>query len=680
MSPERFIGGSALLVLAVVPLALGARRARTALMPEARGALAAVVEAVLALAAFLAAAHLLGGIGLLYAGPLAVLCAGTGLAGWRFLPPARGGLDLRGALERATPASALAAIPIALAAGAWTARSIATLDRGTPTNVDTYWYHMPVAARFASEHGIGGLFRTLDPVVGLYAADGSLLHGSGILLLGSDSLSPLLNLGFLALALLAAAAIGRASGAGLLAAAAIAVVMLEPVLRGTQPGEAKDDAAMLALLLAAGAVIASGGGRTGAMAVAGVALGLVAGVKVTGLAAAAALAVGAVWLAPRATRMRGAVAMTAAALLTGGTWYLRNLIETGSPFPFARLPGWDPPVSASLEGPWSTSLAHYATDFGVWADHFVPGLETVLGPLWWAVLGVAVAGAVAGAVRGGAARVLGLSAAVAFLAYVVSPTMAGGAEGQPQLFQFQVRHGLAALVLGLLAGAWTVGGWPPKAKAAVSAVLTGLGVVALGADAGVPALPRGDIAVAVLIVAAVAGIGALAPASRWPATAVAAAVSLAVIGAGYRDGAYLRGEFAGAPLTTTGLHSDQLAPLFDWAGGVREERLGVVGSLFQYPFYGASLSNTVEQLGRPLPHGGFDPTTRSCSALRELIDDRGLDYVVTVPRGIEFRQELKPPPEQRCLEADTAARRVFGAGLGTPSVYAVERPAGIASS
>ena len=206
-------------------------------MPEADGSLAGVVDGVLALAAFLAAAHLLGALGLLYAGPLAALSAAAGLAAWLALPapPERHATrrDLGAEVRRMTPASALAALPIALVGVAWAARSITTLERGTAGNVDTYWYHMPMAARFAGEHGIGGLYRTarsphrllrirrLAPARKRHppprrrfavAADQPRLPGARPARRRGDR---------------------PVSGAGLLAPAAVAVVMLTPVMRGT---------------------------------------------------------------------------------------------------------------------------------------------------------------------------------------------------------------------------------------------------------------------------------------------------------------------------------------------------------------------------------------------------------------------------------------------------------------
>src|SRR5918999_3617738 len=109
-SAERIAVGGLFLAAIVLALVVGARRARAALMPEASGAITVVVDASLALAAFLTASHLLGALGLLYPLPLTGLCAAAGLAACRLLPPPPpSGLDLRLARERVSVASAIAA-------------------------------------------------------------------------------------------------------------------------------------------------------------------------------------------------------------------------------------------------------------------------------------------------------------------------------------------------------------------------------------------------------------------------------------------------------------------------------------------------------------------------------------------------------------------------------------------
>jgi hypothetical protein len=228
-------------------------------------------------------------------------------------------------------------------------------------------------------------------------------------------------------------------------------------------------------------------------------------------------------------------------------------------------------------------------------------------------------------------------------------------------------------MLGLLAGSWTVGSASQRARTVVGLAVAVLGVVALAADDRLPRIPPGVVAAAIATVA-IAGAIAVLPPGRWrlvPAAA-AAVVVLGLTAARYREGAYLRGDLAEAPVMRLGPDSHRLASLFEWVGAVRERRVGVVGSLYLYPFYGRSLTNEVELIGRSLARGGFDESTDSCRTLFALVNAGAYDYVVTVPRGIEFR-ETTVPREQRCLESAEGARRVFDAGPGGPVAYAIDR-------
>ncbi len=68
------------------------------------------------------------------------------------------------------------------------------------TNVDTLWYHLPDAARFVQDGSITPLhFFDLETVTAFYPATSELIHGLGILLMGNDVLSPVINFGWLAL-------------------------------------------------------------------------------------------------------------------------------------------------------------------------------------------------------------------------------------------------------------------------------------------------------------------------------------------------------------------------------------------------------------------------------------------------------------------------------------------------
>ena len=92
----------------------------------------------------------------------------------------------------------------------WTFPSQLSLDPGM-FGGDTTWYHMPFAARIAQEHSTVHLHFT-DPLrlaAWFYPQSSELIHAAAIVLFKTDWLSPLINLAWLAIALLAAWCVGR---------------------------------------------------------------------------------------------------------------------------------------------------------------------------------------------------------------------------------------------------------------------------------------------------------------------------------------------------------------------------------------------------------------------------------------------------------------------------------------
>ena len=81
---------------------------------------------------------------------------------------------------------------------------------GGMDRADTLWYHMPLATRFVQSGDLGAIDH-FDPIffASFYPANSEVLHALGILAFGRDIVSPLLNLGCLALGLLASYCIGR---------------------------------------------------------------------------------------------------------------------------------------------------------------------------------------------------------------------------------------------------------------------------------------------------------------------------------------------------------------------------------------------------------------------------------------------------------------------------------------
>ncbi len=125
---------------------------------------------------------------------------------------------------------------------------------------DTTWYHMPFAARIAQEGSIVHLHFT-DPLrlaAWYYPQSSELVHAAGIVLFKSDWLSPLINLLWLSIALLAAWCVGRPYKVGPATLVAGAIVLDAGVMIETQPGEGRNDIMGLAFLLAFAAFLING--------------------------------------------------------------------------------------------------------------------------------------------------------------------------------------------------------------------------------------------------------------------------------------------------------------------------------------------------------------------------------------------------------------------------------------
>ena len=125
---------------------------------------------------------------------------------------------------------------------------------------DTTWYHMPFAARFAQDGSTVHLHLT-DPlrlVAWFYPQSSELIHGAAIAVMQSDWLSPLINMFWLSVALLAAWCIGRPYKVGPATLVAAAIVLDSGVMIETQPGEGRNDIMGFAFLIAFAAFLING--------------------------------------------------------------------------------------------------------------------------------------------------------------------------------------------------------------------------------------------------------------------------------------------------------------------------------------------------------------------------------------------------------------------------------------
>ncbi len=130
---------------------------------------------------------------------------------------------------------------------------------------NTTWHNAPFAARFVQDHQVGALHFTevLNLTVWFYPQNSELLHSAGVLFLGNDFLSPLINIGWMSLCLLAAWVFARPYGGGPIAVLAIALVLDANMLLLYQPGDAKNDTAGLFFLLASAAVLVNAEAQAG---------------------------------------------------------------------------------------------------------------------------------------------------------------------------------------------------------------------------------------------------------------------------------------------------------------------------------------------------------------------------------------------------------------------------------
>ena len=222
---------------------------------------ARLVEIVLGLSMLTLIAEALGTFGWLTVAPLVVALAVAGLAVFglntrRRVAPDQWVDESDGASRRGAGWFPLIALGIGLLTllTAWMAGTVAALDRGILT-VDSIWQHLPIAARFAetgrttSIHFLDGeSFTAFVPVTS------SLFHTIGIVVFGSDQMSTVMNMGWLAVALLAGWRIGRRYGVAPAAALGVTIVMATPMMVATQPGGAYSDTPGLALLLVATAI------------------------------------------------------------------------------------------------------------------------------------------------------------------------------------------------------------------------------------------------------------------------------------------------------------------------------------------------------------------------------------------------------------------------------------------
>jgi hypothetical protein len=715
VSAGSYLLGAAQLAIVVASIAWSAYRLRGRFLPDWEGAPARLAESVIGVSLAIWLAELLGLFGMLYAGTLiassalvavaSTFLSGGGVVGGPVSEEALatagdgGSPATTGPAEPGTLASLVTIAVIALVFAHWGITAKRALDAGI-FNFDSLWYHMPFAVDIAKGHSVTGM-HYVDTVFTnwFYPQNSELLHGLGILLSGRDTLSLFLNFGWLALAFLAAWCIGRPYGRGHLTVVAAAVLLECHTLVVREPGAAKNDLMAAALLLAAIAILLTiwsrrprdasdegdpPYGRIGPerriaisvqgweLAVAGLAVGLAVGTKQTALAMAAALTLAVVVLAPAGRRCAAFAWWSLAALAAGGYWYLRDLVAVGNPVP--QIEGLGPislPHPERLQtGRPDFSVAHYATDTGVWREFFAPGLHTAFGALWPLVIAAAVLGAVLAIAYGRdrALRWAGVVALLGMLAYLVTPLSAAGAEGAPAGFGINIRYAIPALLAGIVLLPLSRPFDSPRRQWALCGALLVLVLVSDRADAVLRDPGRVfAVALALLIVLVPAAL-LLARgrgASRGVVLAGFAALALALVAIGYPLQRHYLGDRFADEDAAEGIPGMHLESAYRWARDTEGLRIGLAGSSADfagYGFYGTELANEVVYLGEKGPRHAFNAIP-TCRAFRAAVNEADLDYLVTSPfLNFIHVDEPIPSPEARWLRGEQAVKPLVRSG------------------
>jgi hypothetical protein len=728
MSTSQYLLGAAELAVIAAALGLGAFNVRALLVPAWTGALARLAEFILGVSALVVVTELLGLLKLLEEVPLVLACVAVGLGAAQYAR-SRGTrrMDEAPDVRPSRWMVGIAVVAAVLVVTHWAQPTEQSLDRGMYFQ-DSTWYHMSFSARFAETGEVGPLHFT-DPLklaAWYYPQNNELLHGVGIVTLDNDFLSPLINLFWLAVCLLAAWCIGRPYAVGAVTLLGAAVVLDSEMLVGTQAGNAPNDIAGVAFLLATIAFLVNGaataraapqiaGGAVdqtdmrfpehpepgviedvpvagdprvlagigaGPIFLGGLAAGLGVGTKITLLAALGALTIGVAVLGGRRHWLRSLGVWLGGMAITAGFWYGRNLIYAANPFPQIErigpidIPG---PQQIFLYPRYPHSLSEYVNDPRVWDYKLFPVLDDRLGPLWPVILATAVVALIVAFFWGRSSlmRVLAVTGMVAGIAYVFTPLTASGDAYDPGGFDANLRYVAPALIIGMVLLPLV----PAVRHSRREWILMGfLGILVLQGTVTQSNWEAAHLDESLEVAALVVGVPALLIAGArlgvrrltLAAFGVAALVLTVALGR-EQEKQYLEQRYVAdvAPPLSGGFRaSANWPPLQGWGRKTEDSRIAVVGraSAFgQYFFYGNDLSNHVQYVGGRLRRGTFRPI-KKCANWRRAINAGDYDYVVTTPQI--GKSETKAPLENRWTGADQNATVIVRSGPA--AVYRID--------
>jgi hypothetical protein len=694
------------LALVAIPMAMGGVRLRRRLLPGWVGAPARLAEAILAVALLTVLLQLLGAFGILVPGVLipAALVVGIGIYyGFWVNYEAQGTPPPSPPIP--WPQTALALLAATFVAAHWATGLQDVWARGMLT-FDTLWYHGPFAARIADTGSVWGMHFT-DPLYlnWFYPQNSELLHGAGIVLFNRDLFSPFVNFGWLGVALLSAWCIGRPYGVAPLSLTAVAIAMDTGPMVPREAGTPATDTVPVAMLLAAAAILinawaaresrlprpAPEGGRPtpaaaplGAILVAGLAIGIALGSKLTIWGVALAFAIGVPFLVPREARWKAFWVFTGGIAAVSAFWFFRNLIHAGNPLPWVRhigpidLPG----PNRGLEGRTDFTVAHYIFNnpsTSLWRQYFLNPIENLLGPLWFLILGGASAGAILSIwrPRSPAIRLAGVITIVAAIAYLFTPLTAAGPEGHPLAFGINLRYLIPGFALGLALLPLEPRLTPERFRLPLIAG----GLIALfltshysdanvawdGAFASIP----WAVLIGIVLIGAPVGLALLARRDPYLAGTAGVVLVLAIAAVGWAK----QDDYLAHRYSRSEDFRFQLDQAVRWAKPTSGLRIGVAGTsgaYNQYGFYGDAVDNYVQYVGRHLPEADFRAIT-SCPAFRQAVHDGDYDYLITTPKlDLNNPATASPSPERGWVKNDPALHEILHASR--VSVFRVNGP------
>jgi hypothetical protein len=389
------------------------------------------------------------------------------------------------------------------------------------------------------------------------------------------------------------------------------------------------------------------------------------------LAPVGAIALAVIFFNARDLRIRvnTTLVLGASMLVTGGYWFVRNLIHAGNPTPQIGFGPLNLPVpdQMPLDPRPRFSVADYIFEPTVYRNWFFPQLENALGPFYGLILIVAFAAAiyVVFKSRNRMLQALAGAALVTAVVYLFTPLTAAGPEGVPRGFFTNTRYLMPGLILALVLAPlarplrsdeghsrWTLGFF--TALYALTVLSTPIW------------FPR-YIGGTILLTAALIWIPAAIALQRrskgitplGAAGAIAATVLLAVV-----LGRAQQVQFAEKHYTEPELFLEEGGPVkaFRWARPQHDIRIGITGGgevfFDQFGFYGADLSNYVNYVGVPGPDGEYRLAT-TCPDLLEQINRGNYDYLVTTQYSWDSLESEYAHPYRAWLENDPAAEQVL---------------------